>query len=76
MDFDSCQDTFALCQIFTNKIRGIKVLPDDTPTRNLANEFVNEQGSSATFKWQIGGYKHGYFGHKSQQVLSSPHFFN
>ena len=30
------------------KIRRIKALEDNTPSRNLANEFINEQGSCAT----------------------------
>ena len=30
------------------KTRIIKALQDDTPSRNLANEFINEQGSCAT----------------------------
>ena len=36
------------------KIRRIKALQDNTPSRNLANEFINEQGSCATLKQNWG----------------------
>ena len=41
------------------KIRRIKALQDNTPSRNLANEFINEQGSFATLKGTGAGKKDG-----------------